>query len=95
MNRLIWVIVENRTIRRKKITYSPKKTVKKFKKANSVLNPETNSLSPSKRSKGTLELSHKNTRNKIHKKIKKTLKGKWINLDRMNIVLQVKDKNQI
>ena len=72
----MWVNVENNTIKRKKITYSPKKTVKKFKKANSVLKPETNSLSPSKRSKGTLELSHKNTKNKIHRKIKNNIEGK-------------------
>ena len=42
-----------------KIKYSPKKIKTKFIDPNSTLNPETNSDSPSIKSKGTLEVSHK------------------------------------
>ena len=50
---------QEKTIKKKNIIYSAKKTIKNHRKANSVLKPETNSLSPSIRSKGTLEESHK------------------------------------
>ena len=46
-----------------KITYSPKKIRRKDNKDSSVLKPETNSLSPSIKSKGTREASQS-----IHKK---------------------------
>jgi len=52
-------------IKKNNIIYSPKKIRRKESKDNSVLKPETNSLSPSIRSKGILELSaniHKNKR---------------------------------
>lgn len=46
-------------MKKKKIIYSAKKTIKKDRKASSVLKPDTNSLSPSIKSKGTLDESHK------------------------------------
>jgi hypothetical protein len=58
-------------IKKNNIIYSPKKIKRKDKRDNSVLKPETNSLSPSIKSKGILELSaniHKN--NKTIKKKK-------------------------
>ena len=51
--------------------YSPKKIKRKLNKDNSVLKPDTNSDSPSIRSKGTLELSASIHINKIVKTIKK------------------------
>ena len=57
-------------IKKNNIIYSPKKIRRKDNKDNSVLKPETNSLSPSIKSKGILELSaniHKNN-NTIRKK---------------------------
>lgn len=47
------------------IIYSPKKISKNDNKDNSVLKPETSSLSPSIKSKGTRELSANMQRNKI------------------------------
>ena len=44
-------------IKKNNIIYSPKKIKRKESKDNSVLKPETNSLSPSIKSKGILELS--------------------------------------
>ena len=53
------------SIKKNNIIYSPKKIRRKDNKDNSVLKPETNSLSPSIKSKGILELSaniHKNNK---------------------------------
>ena len=53
------------SIKKNNIIYSPKKIRRKDNKDNSVLKPETNSLSPSIKSKGILELSaniHKNSK---------------------------------
>ena len=55
--------------------YSPKKIKTKFIDPNSTLKPETNSDSPSIKSKGTLEVSH-NT--KIKKKKNNKIKNKKI-----------------
>lgn len=46
-------------MKKKNIIYSAKNTIRNHKKANSVLKPETNSLSPSIKSKGTLEASQR------------------------------------
>lgn len=48
--------------------YSPKKTNKNKLRDNSVLKPETNSDSPSIKSKGTLEESERRLMNKQNKK---------------------------
>jgi hypothetical protein len=58
-------INQEKTIKKKNIIYSAKNTIKNQRKASSVLKPETNSLSPSIRSKGTLEASHKKVIYKI------------------------------
>jgi len=50
-------------IKKINITYSPKKIRRKDNRESSVLKPETSSLSPSIRSKGTREASQS-----IHKK---------------------------
>lgn len=65
--KLIWVlnINQEKAIKKKNIIYSAKNTIKNQRKASSVLKPETNSLSPSIRSKGTLEASHKKVIYKI------------------------------
>lgn len=52
-------------IKNNNIMYSPKKINKNDNKDNSVLKPETSSLSPSIKSKGTRELSANIQRNKI------------------------------
>lgn len=59
---------QEKTIKKKNMIYSAKKTIKNHKKANSVLKPETSSLSPSIKSKGTLQASHK----KVIYKMKQT-----------------------
>ncbi len=48
------------TMKKKNIIYSAKNTIRNHKNASSVLKPETNSLSPSIRSKGTLQASQRN-----------------------------------
>lgn len=52
-------------IKNNNIIYSPKNISKNDNKDNSVLKPETSSLSPSIKSKGTRELSANIQRNKI------------------------------
>ena len=51
-------------MKKSKIMYSPKKINKNDNNDNSVLKPETSSLSPSIKSKGTRELSASIQRNK-------------------------------
>lgn len=68
MNKGILNKKEVNTMKKKNMIYSAKNTNKNHKKANSVLKPDTSSLSPSMRSKGTLEASQR----KVIYRIKQT-----------------------